>query len=148
MMDQRFRPASLVPAGLIVDDVSIETDLVLVRVRSPVVAGRCPDCGATSQRVQSRFWRRAKDLPLSARRVELQVQVRRFRCDGVLCGRQIFAERFNTGVLAVSSRRTERFDRCESASPRGPTDAFIIRDLECRSAWNPLADSQLTSSWM
>lgn len=110
MMDQRFRPASLVPAGLIVDGVSIETDLVLVRVRSPVAAGRCPDCGATSQRIQSRYWRRAKDLPLSGRRVELQVLVRRFRCDGVLCGRQIFAERFNTGVLAVRSRRTERLD--------------------------------------
>lgn len=35
---------------------------------------------------------------------------RRFRCDGVLCGRQIFAERFDTGVLAARGRRTERLD--------------------------------------
>jgi hypothetical protein len=40
----------------------------------------------------------------------LQVLVRRFRCDGVLCGRQIFAERFETGVLAARARRTERLD--------------------------------------
>lgn len=109
-MDQRFRPASLVPAGLIVDGVAIESDLVVVRVRSPVAACRCPDCGAISRRVQSRYWRRAKDLPLGGRRVELQVLVRRFRCDGVLCGRQIFAERFETGVLAARARRTERLD--------------------------------------
>jgi len=42
-MDQRFRSASLVPAELIVDGVSIETELVLVRVRSPVAAVLLPD---------------------------------------------------------------------------------------------------------
>lgn len=110
MMDQRFRPASLVPAGLIVDDVAIESDLVVVRVRIPVAACRCPDCGAISQRRLSRYRRRAKDLPLGGRRVELRVLVRRFRCDGVLCGRQIFAERFEAGVLAARARRTELLD--------------------------------------
>lgn len=94
-MDQRFRPASLVPGGLIVDGVAIESDLVLVRGCSSTAACRCPDCGAISRRIQSRYFRRAKELPLSGRRVELQVLVRRFRCDGVLCGRQIFAERFD-----------------------------------------------------
>ena len=108
-MDHRFRPASLVPAGLVVD-IAIESDLVVVRVRSPVAACRCPACGAISPRIQSRYWRRAKDLPLGGRHVELQVLVRRFRCDGVLCSRQIFAERFESGVLAARARRTERLD--------------------------------------
>lgn len=93
-MKQRFRPASLAPAGLIVDGITIEGDRVVVRTRSAVSACPCPDCGAFSQRIQSRYFRRAKDLPLSGRRVELQVLVRRFRCAAVLCGRQIFAERF------------------------------------------------------
>lgn len=31
-MDQRFRPASLVPAGLFVDGVAIESDLVLTKL--------------------------------------------------------------------------------------------------------------------
>jgi hypothetical protein len=35
---------------------------------------------------------------------------RRFRCDAVLCGRQIFTERFANGVLAPSARRTTRLD--------------------------------------
>jgi len=42
--------------------------------------------------------------------VQLLVIARRFRCDAVLCGRQIFAERFADGVLAPSARRTTRLD--------------------------------------
>lgn len=109
-MKQRFRPASLVPSGLMVDEIAIEGDRVVVRARAAVSAGPCPDCGAISQRIQSRYFRRAKDLPLSGRRVELQILVRRFRCDAVLCGRQIFAERFGDSVLAPRARRTDRLD--------------------------------------
>jgi len=50
------------------------------------------------------------DLPLSGRSVQLCVVARRFRCDAVLCGRQIFAERFADSVLAPSARRTARLD--------------------------------------
>ena len=50
------------------------------------------------------------DLPLSGRTVQLLVIARRFRCDAVLCGRQIFTERFPDGVLAPSARRTARLD--------------------------------------
>jgi hypothetical protein len=50
------------------------------------------------------------DLPLSGRVVELLVIARRFRCDAVLCGRQIFTERFADGILAPSARRTARLD--------------------------------------
>ena len=38
------------------------------------------------------------------------VIARRFRCDAVLCGRQIFVERFASDVLAPSARRTGRLD--------------------------------------
>lgn len=50
------------------------------------------------------------DLPLAGRVVELLVIARRFRCDAVLCGRQIFTERFADEVLAPSARRTARLD--------------------------------------
>jgi transposase len=50
------------------------------------------------------------DLPLSGRRVQLHVVARRFRCDAVLCGYQIFTERFAGDVLVPSSRRTTRLD--------------------------------------
>jgi transposase len=38
------------------------------------------------------------------------VIARRFRCDGVLCGRQIFTERCPEGILAPSARRTARLN--------------------------------------
>lgn len=47
-----------------------------------------------------------RDLSLSERMVELIVIARHFRCGAVLCGRQIFTERFPAGVLASSARRT------------------------------------------
>jgi transposase len=60
--------------------------------------------------VHSHYRRRATDLPLSGRIVQLVVIARRFRCDAVLCGLQIFTERFADGVLAPSARRTRRLD--------------------------------------
>ncbi|WP_333968626.1 transposase family protein [Bradyrhizobium sp. CCBAU 45384] len=68
------------------------------------------ECGTVSRRVHSRYRGRVTDLPLSGRIVQLVVIARRFRFDAVLCGRQIFTERFAEGVLAPSARRTARLD--------------------------------------
>lgn len=110
-MPQRFRASSLVPPGLVVERFDVRPDRVEVVVRLSAAAATCPACGAPSRRVQSRYLRRAADLPLGGRRVELQVVVRRFRCDAVLCGWQIFAERFSTDVLPAFARRTGRLER-------------------------------------
>jgi len=109
-MHQRLCLSSLVPIGFVVEHSLVEPDRVTLGVRSVVSGCACPACGKLSSRVQSRYWRRAADLPLCGKRVELKVLVRRFRCDAVLCGRQIFAERFVGGILAPRSRRTERLD--------------------------------------
>lgn len=63
-------------------------------IRASGSVGLCPLCGTVSRRVHSRYRRRVTDLPLSGRIVQLLVVARRFRCDAVLCGRQIFTERF------------------------------------------------------
>jgi transposase len=60
--------------------------------------------------VHSTYRRHVADLPLSGRSVQLEVIARRFRCDAVLCGRQIFTERFADDVLTPSARRTTRLD--------------------------------------
>ena len=110
-MPQRFRSSSLVPPGFVVQHLDIGPDRVGVVVRSGAAAAACPSCAFVSHRVQSSYRRRAADLPLGGRRVELQVVVRRFRCDAVLCGRQIFAERFSADVLPAFARRTTRLER-------------------------------------
>jgi transposase len=109
-MQQALRHSSLVPTGFVVESAFCEADRTLITVRPSRGFGLCPSCGAVSRRVHSHYRRRVTDLPLSGRIVQLVVIARRFRCDAVLCGRQIFTERFLEGVLAPSARRTTRLD--------------------------------------
>jgi transposase len=110
-MRPRFRPSSLVPAGFVVDHLDVGTDRIVLVVRSGSATATCPDCRTSSRRIQSRYQRRAADLPLGGRRVELQVMVRRFWCDAAACGRKIFAERFSDDVLPTFARRTSRLEQ-------------------------------------
>jgi transposase len=109
-MHQPLRPYSLVPSGFVVVTAVHDTAATTITVRSPKDFGVCPSCGTVSRRVHSRYHRRVGDLPLSGRSVKLLVVARRFRCDAVLCGRQIFAERFAEDALAPWARRTARLD--------------------------------------
>jgi transposase len=109
-MHQALRVSSLVPPGFAVEGTADEGDRTVITVRHSTAFGVCPSCGANSRRVHSRYARRVTDLPLSGRSVQLLVVARRFRCDAVLCGQQIFTERFADGVLAPSARRTARLD--------------------------------------
>src|SRR6201996_7785390 len=109
-MQQALHRSSLVPRGFVVESAYYEGDKTVIKIRASGTVGLCPLCGTVSRRVHSRYRRRVTDLPLSGRIVELLVIARRFRCDAVLCGRQIFTERFAEGVLASSARRTARLD--------------------------------------
>lgn len=71
-----------------------------ITVRVMTKASVCPGCGTPSERVHSRYRRRLADLPIAGRPVCLMVLARRFYCNAVLCGRRVFAERFDTDVLA------------------------------------------------
>lgn len=70
----------------------------VISVRSTATTSECPGCGGVSQRVHSRYTRRLADLPVAGRPVRLEVMARRFRCEAVLCGRRIFAERFDPNI--------------------------------------------------
>src|ERR1700744_3531965 len=109
-MQQALHRSSLVPRGFVVESAYYEGDKAVILVRASGSVGLCPSCGTVSRRVHSRYRRRVTDLPLAGRIVRLLVIARCFRCDAVLCGRQIFTERFAEGVLAPSSRRTAGLD--------------------------------------
>jgi transposase len=109
-MQQALHRSSLVPGWFVVESACYEGDKAVITVRASGSVGLCPSCGTVSRRIYSRYRRRVTDLPLSGRVVELLVIARRFRCDAVLCGRQIFTERFADGILAPSARRTARLD--------------------------------------
>jgi len=110
-MQQALSRSRLVPVGFVVESASCEATRTVITVRSSRGFGLCPSCGAVSRRVHSRYRRWAADLPLSGHTVQLVVIARRFRCDAVLCRRQIFTERYPEGVLAPSARRTARLDK-------------------------------------
>lgn len=67
----------------------------------------CPACNAVSQRVHSYYVRIPHDLPISGQAVQLQLRVRRFRCQNQNCQQQTFAERI-PDVVACHAQRTAR----------------------------------------
>ena len=79
-------------------------------VQAKSQTSRCPDCGADTSRVHSRYSRQLGDLPLAGRPVRLILMARRFRCSMSTCKRQIFTERFNNGEVSPWARRTARLD--------------------------------------
>ena len=68
---------------------------------------RCPLCDGTAMRVHSQYVRQVTDLPWHGVAFRLQLHVRRFFCDRLGCGRQVFTERL-PGIVAPHARRTER----------------------------------------
>jgi transposase len=111
IMRQVFGPSALVPGGFVVESDALDGAMAMIVVRPTSQASICPGCATRSARVHSRYRRRVADLPIAGRPVRLLIVARRFYCDAVLCGRRIFAERFDDGLLAPSVRRTARLDR-------------------------------------
>ncbi len=109
-MAQTFHASALVPRGIVVDEVTSDGASALITVRSIESTSICPGCGTRSGRVHSRYHRCLADLPIGGRPVRLMVRARRFYCRAVLCGRRVFAERFDDDMLAPWARRTARLD--------------------------------------
>ena len=142
-MQQALQRSSLVPRGFVVESAYYQGDKTMIAVRASGRVGLCPSCGTVSRRVHSRYRRRVTDLPLSGRIVQLQVIARRFRCDAVLCGRQIFSPRSSawraTGggfakrlMLPVSKDTLLRVVRRRSGPPADPLRVIGIDDWAWR----------------
>ena len=100
----------LVPEGLEVDGLVAGTEggRVAVRARTTAARARCPECGAPSSRVRSRYTRTVADLPWRGIAVTLEVRARRFFCDREGCERRIFCERLEE--VAARARKTNRLE--------------------------------------
>ncbi|WP_443044176.1 ISL3 family transposase [Streptomyces sp. NBC_00353] len=89
--------------------VSVQGDgeVIRVGVRCRTTQARCPGCGSWSGRVHGSYLRFPADLPVTGRRVMLQLRVRRFTCVDASCERQTFVEQV-AGLTRRHSQRTER----------------------------------------
>ena len=75
----------------------------------------CPDCHELSHRIHSGYSRTLADLPWAAMPVCLVLNVRRFFCDSLLCGRQTFTERLPI-VAPHYARTTTRLSHAQATT--------------------------------
>lgn len=104
-MDPGLR--SLIPEGLRLEMVMLETTSITVVAAPTGGTARCPVCGHPSSRVHRRGTRTLADVPWGSKAASIQVNIRHFRCLSPLCPRKIFAERLGD-TAQVFARRTNR----------------------------------------
>jgi transposase len=92
-------------AAAIVDSVELGGDLVTFRVQAKAGDAACSGCRRRSSRVHARYQRQLDDLPLGGRRVQVIVQVRRFKCLNSRCSQSTFSEQI-PGLTTPFARRT------------------------------------------
>src|ERR1051326_1339883 len=101
--------ATLLPEtpGLVVEQVILGEAMITLVARLVTETARCPGCAQPSSRIHSYARRTLWGLPISGRRVQLSLQVRRFRCGTPTCPRRTFRERVPT-LAAPHVHRTKR----------------------------------------
>jgi transposase len=96
--------------GVVVERVEQLPGLVSIRVCARSAGGTCPQCGAVSSRVHSRYQRRLADAAVGGQRVVVRLQVRRFFCGAQDCPACTFAEQVD-GLTRAYARRTPLLQR-------------------------------------
>ena len=90
-----------------------------ISARSTSPTAECPTCHQISKRLHSYYLRSPADLPVSGQTVQLELRVRRFRCQNQQCKQQTFAERF-PDTVAAHAQRTHRLSTTSHAVCPGP----------------------------
>ncbi len=97
----------LLPEGLQIWMIAIESDGVTISVGTTSGDVPCPVCNRLSNRVHRYCNRILADLPWLGRTVKLRVRARHLYCRNPSCPRKVFSERL-TGIAGVYTRRTDR----------------------------------------
>ena len=98
----------LLPKGLVLESLSVETGHVIIWAGSGARRCICPLCGHGSSRVHSRYVRTVSDLPWHGICVTFKIRARRFFCGETSCERKIFCERLPD--VAARARKTVRLE--------------------------------------
>jgi hypothetical protein len=112
----------LLPKGLELESLSVETGHVSIYVGSGATRCVCPVCGHGSSRIHSRYHRTVSDLPWHGSRVTFEIRARRFFCGEPSCERRIFCERLpevaTRALHVVALNRLRRDPRTRQAVRR------------------------------
>ena len=79
-------------AGVVTERAQEAAGRVFLLVRAAAAEAVCPQCGALSRRVHSRYARRLHDVPAGGRPVVIRLAARRFFCPDPDCPKVTFAE--------------------------------------------------------
>lgn len=97
-------------AQLRIEDVHAAGAVVRITASTPARPVACPECGALSGRVHSRYQRRLLDTAIAGREMLLVLRVRRLFCVNPDCTKTTFAEQV-PGLATRYARRTVSLDR-------------------------------------
>jgi transposase len=93
--------------GLRLVDTKVDPDAIMISASSVSSSAACPQCHQNSAKVHSGYTRTIADLSLGARKVIVQVFIRRFFCKEPGCERVTFAESIS-GFAVRHARRTNQ----------------------------------------
>ena len=107
MEQSLFLPVEL---DFILSNFHYTSSEIKLNVVSSQVASQCLVCQVISVKVHSRYLRMIGDLPVSGKIATVNLQVRKFFCENLVCIRKIFSERFKKQLKSYT-RRFERLNR-------------------------------------
>lgn len=117
--------------GLELGEVHIDGERIIISVSSKLSSSVCPQCGESTDRVHSRYFRKLSDLPWHGYQVTVRWQSRRFFCDQQNCAQRIFTERL-PNVAQSYGRRTCRMNtavRCVGMACGGESGSRLSKRL-------------------
>ncbi len=94
----------LFPSHFAVCYNSVSEQSIHLGVMSTFHHGICPLCQQPSSRIHSYYYRKAADLPISGKSVQLLIHARKFFCDYASCSRKIFTERWGENLGSYQRR--------------------------------------------
>ena len=82
---------------------------IRIRVNSRRKTLNCPYCGEKSKKVHSVYGRTIQDLPISGKKVYIEITNRKMFCSNAKCSRKTFAEKYAfVGAKGKKSLRLEK----------------------------------------
>jgi transposase len=87
----------------------IKCDEIRIWVTSRKKVLKCPYCGKKSKKVHSSYHRTVQDLPISGKKVYIEIRSRKMFCYNEKCSRKTFGEKYDfVSAKGKKSRRLER----------------------------------------
>jgi transposase len=92
-------------SSLLIEGVDVAESVLRVRVRTATSEAICPWCERASRRVHAWHVRQLADLPVTGRRLLIELRVRRLVCQNAECPQRTFRQQVPELALRCARRR-------------------------------------------